>query len=273
MRLLMLLLGIWLLPLAWAATGVPRGVTAEEMALFNDALKNTAQEPEYWAYTETTLVTDSKGRKRQDAVVRFDPSKPYAEQFTPLSIEGKPPTEKQLKEYRERGEKRGKKVAESAAAVTDPTAKAKRPLVNVGGRKLPLDIEHPQVAAETADEVVFSVPLLAEASEVEVPMDKIQVLARVSKGKRQFEQVTFRILESFRLKLVAKVKAGEVRLDFAVVDPKFGPVITSMAGDYSLSFLFVPFTGTFANTRTDWQRVKPYNERLQVKLGPLQFLD
>lgn len=29
----------------------------------------------------------------------------------------------------------------------------------------------------------------------------------------------------------------------------------------------------FTNTRTEWERVKPYNDRLKVKLGPLEVLD
>jgi len=81
------------------------------------------------------------------------------------------------------------------------------------------------------------------------------------------------IRESFRLKLIAKVKAGEARLDFAVVDPKFGPVLTTLTGDFNVSLLFIPVNGTFTLTRADWKRVKSFDERLQVKLGPLQFLD
>ncbi len=62
-------------------------------------------------------------------------------------------------------------------------------------------------------------------------------------------------------------------MDFAVVDPKYGPVMTSATGSFGVSLAFIPLNGIFTNTRTDLERVKPYNERLKVKLGPLEVLD
>ena len=59
----------------------PRPATAQEVALLKDAMKNTDQDTEHWAYTETTAVQDKKGRVRNGTVVRFDPSKPYDERF------------------------------------------------------------------------------------------------------------------------------------------------------------------------------------------------
>jgi len=75
------------------------------------------------------------------------------------------------------------------------------------------------------------------------------------------------------VKLIAKVKAGEMSMDFTVVDPRYGPVPTSLTGDLSGSVLFIPMSGNFTRTRTEWQRVKSFDERLSVKLGPLQFPD
>ena len=69
------------------------------------------------------------------------------------------------------------------------------------------------------------------------------------------------------------MKEGEASMDFAVVDPRFGPVMTAVNGSVGLSLLFVPVNGVFQSTRTDWQRVKPYNERFGVKIGPLKALD
>lgn len=261
---------LFLLNLTVGLRAAARAATADELALFQAALKNSTQETERWAYTETRVTKGSKGINAGTTVVRFDPSKPYAEQFTPLTIDGQPPSEKDLKKYRERGEKRGKQVAQAAEAAATTTAPPPATL-GLGGRKIPINIEHPLVAAETAEQVVFEVPLMESVRDV--PPDKIQILARVNRASRLIETVDFRVKESFRMKLVAKIKAGSVKMDFAVVDPKFAPVITTVAGDFAASVVFIPFNGTYAQTRTDWKRVKPYSERFQVKLGPMEFLD
>ena len=91
-----------------------RPATPDEVVLFKEAVKNTTQDTEHWAYTETTVMKSTKGKVREETVVRFDPSRPWPEQYTPLKIEGKAPSGKQLKKYRERGEKRGERLARTA---------------------------------------------------------------------------------------------------------------------------------------------------------------
>lgn len=247
----------------------PRPATTDEIAFFRDALKNSSQDTEHWAYTETTTIHASKGRTHGETVVRFDPSKPYAEQFIPLKVEGKSPTERQLKEYRKRGEKRGEGVARAAESARNPGAPP--PQVRVGVNRVTLDPEHPLVVRGEGDRITFEVPVAGRSKDV--PVEKFQVLVVANRTTRLVESATLRVRESFRVKLVAKVRAGEARLDFAVVDPKFGPVITAMTGDFNLSLLFIPVNATFERTRTEWKRVKSYDERLQVKIGPLQLLD
>ena len=102
-----------------------RPATATETALFKAALKNTQQDPEHWAYTETTVKKIGLGKTPAgETVVRFDPSKPYSDQFTVLKVEGRPPRDKDIKKYRARGEKRGEGLARAAARVADPKAPA-----------------------------------------------------------------------------------------------------------------------------------------------------
>jgi hypothetical protein len=250
------------------AGDAPQPATTDEAALFQEAVQSSKQDTEHWAYTETTVVKASKGGPNGETVVRFDPSKPYAEQFTPLKVEGQPPTERQLKKYRERGERRGERVARAAAATTPGSAP---PSLHIGGTRVSLDVQHPQVVEAGETQVIFEVPLLGANNDI--PVDKFEVRVVVGRASRQVEHVVLRIRESFRVKLVAKVKAGEVHIDFAVTDPKFGPVPTSITGDIAVSLLFIPVSAEFNNTRTDWKRVKSYNERLQVKLGPLEVLD
>lgn len=249
----------------------PRPARADEITLFKTAMLNGRQDTEHWAYTETANLQATKGGMKGATVVRFDPSRPYAEQFTPVLVEGKPPTEKQLKEYRRRGERRGERVARAAQAARDPAYVPPPPQLRLGGGMVTPDLEHPLVVREEGDRVVFEVPVTSRRRDI--PADKFQVLVTVNRAAGQIENVAFHLRESFRVKLVAKVKAGEASLDFKVVDPNYGPVLASMTGDFSASLLFIPVKGTFERTRTEWKRVKSYDERLQVRIAPLQLLD
>jgi hypothetical protein len=273
-----LLLPLSLLLLGSAAAQ-PRPATPDEIALLRDAINNTQQDTERWAYTETTVKKVGIGKKPEgETIVRFDPSKPWAEQYTPLKIEGKPPTERQLKQYRERGEKRGKAIsrrAEQAAAVAaDPTTPtAPRPLTDEKRRERTMrpDLDHPLVVSADGETTVFEIPLIDKGTGI--PAEKIEVRAVVATTTRQVRQVAMRVKEAFRVKLVAKVKEGEAEIDFTVIDPKYAPVMTSATGNLGASMMFVPVNGIYSSHRTDFQRVKPYSERLQVKLGPLEMLD
>ena len=256
---------------ALCAEDAPRPATAEEIAIFKAAVRDSIPDTEHWAYTETTRRKFGKGAPKGDTIVRFDPSLPYPDQFKPLQIDGKPPTEKQLKSYRQRGEKRGERVAKAAEAARNPTYMPPPAQLRIGGTDVTPDLEHPLVVRADEARVVFEVRV--ESKNKDIPVDKFQVLVTVSRPACLIENVTFRVRESFRVKLIAKVKEGEASLDFTVVDPKFGPVLTSQTGDGSGSLLFVPVSGEFARKRTDWKRVKSYDERFQVRLAPMQFLE
>ncbi len=254
----------------------PRPATPDEVVLLKEALKNTRQDNDHWAYTETTTKKFGLTKKtRGETVVRYDPSKPWAEQYTPLKIDGEAPTEKQLKEYRERGEKHGRAIMrrqeQVAAAAADPAAPKAIAPEKKPEKSMKPDMDHPQVVSDDGETMVFEIPLVDHGTGV--PADKIEIRAFVAKAARQVRRATMRIKESFRVKLVAKVKAGEGSIDFTVVDPKYDPVMTAASGNLGASLMFVPVNGVFSSTRTEWQRVKPYYERLQVKIGPLELLD
>jgi hypothetical protein len=253
------------------AADLSRPATPEEVLLFKEAVKNTTQDTEHWAYTETTVKQSSKGKVREETVVRFDPSKPWPDQYLPLKIEGKAPTEKQLKKYRQRGEKRGERLARDAepAEATQPDKPAAPKPER--GKKVTLDLDNPRVLQEDGDRLVYDAALKAVTKDI--PVEKFEVRVVVGKAARQVQHISLRLRESFRVKLVAKLKAGEAAADFAVVDPKYGPVMVSATGSFGASLMFVPVSGIFTNTRTEWERVRPYNDRLKVRLGPLEVLD
>jgi len=251
------------------AETAPRPATPEEVVLFKEAMKNSSQDTEHWAYTETTTVRLNKGKEepREETVVRFDPSKPYAEQFTPLTIGGKPPSEKELKKYRKKGEERAKERARKAEKLG--STKNGEPQLVINDSKARMDLEHPLVVAETPDRITFEVPLVSK--DRDIPVEKFQVLAEVDREARQVKRAHLRILQSFRMKWIAKIKSGEVTVDFTVVDPKYSPVITTMSANIGASFMLIPVQARLTNTRMEWQRVEPFDNRFNVKLGPLQF--
>ena len=246
-----------------------RPALPEEVALFKDAMKGATQDTEHWAYTETTTVRTNheKDDPREETVVRFDPSKPYAEQFTPLKIGGQPPSARQLKQYRKKGEERGKQLALKASR--EGEAGDKEPRIIINDSKAKLDFEHPHVREVGVEGITFEIPLVAEGGGL--PVDKFQIFAEVDRRTRQIKRARFHIREAFRMKLIAKIKSGDASLDFTEVNPEFPTVITKMTGEFGASFLLIPVKGTFTTTRTEWQRVKAFDEGFNVKLGPLQF--
>ncbi|HTZ22336.1 MAG TPA: hypothetical protein VMC06_15745 [Opitutaceae bacterium] len=268
-----LLLGLGLLPAAvpsdLPAAGAPVGHAAPaspilddaRRALLEDALARIAADSERWAYTETSLANVTKGKNQGEKVVRYDPSRPYDEQYTLLKIDGQPPTAEQIAHYRQTQEKRRRERAE-------------RERKGLPGHALGdlVDLTHATVVTEDAAKITFEVPLRAQGNR-RFPPEKFRVLARLDKEHRALENVAVRLREPWRTAVVVKIKSGELNADFTTVDPKYAPLLTGVQADGAGSILFIPIGGSFDLRRTEIQRVKPYRERLDVKIGPLKVLD
>lgn len=253
-----------------AQEAAPPESTPAVPPLLLDALTKLSQDFDRWAYTETISNTDTKGRSKGETVVRFDPAKPYAEQYTPLKVHGAAPTEKQLKEYQRRGEKRGERLAREEAEGKAPGSTVTR--FRLGADNAAIDLSRAFVEAETDKTVTYNVPLRNDPKST-LPVEKFELLARLNKERRALENVSLRVRDSFRMKLVVKVKAGAASIDFAVVDPKYPPVMSSAAGEGTASVMFITFGGSFEVKRAEFQRVKPFSEKFGVKIGPMKALD
>ncbi|HYC71856.1 MAG TPA: hypothetical protein VEB66_11655 [Opitutaceae bacterium] len=272
---LLLLLSLVPLALAGRAEERLRPATPDEVALLKEALKNSAQQTDHWAYTETRAMKLRKGGKAaKETIVRFDPSKPYAEQFTPLKVEGREPSKKDLKEYREKGEKRGEALARAAERREDspPPADAAAPAKpKKGGKEVRADLENPLVAGEEGDRLVLEIPMVSTTKDI--PADKFEVRVVLNRSTRHVERASLRIRDAFRVKGIAKVKGGEGTVEFTLVDPAHGPVLTSATGKFGGSLMLLPVNPSFSYQRTEVKRVKPYDERFQVEVGALETLD
>ena len=250
----------------------PPALTAapEVPPLLMDALGKIAANFDRWAYTETRTMTDEHGVPQPETVIRFDPSKPYEEQYLPLKIKGKPPTEGQLKDFRKRGVKRGEKFAKQEAEGKVPGSEL--PRFGFNGGTAAIDLEHATVASENADSVTYEVPLRNDGHGT-LPVEKFQLFARVNRATHGFENVALKVRSAFRVKLVVKVKSGEASVDFAAVDATHDALPVTMSGDATATVLFMKFGGGFDFKRTEFARVKPYGDRFGVKIGPLKALD
>ncbi len=231
--------------------------------LLDEAVQKVSHDTDRWAYTQALVEKDAKGKTLNATVVRFDPSKPFPEQYTPILLDGKPPTAAELKEYRTKGEKRGRRVEKLEREGTDRVRKTVGEL---------MDIEHATVAEEDARSVTYDVPLKKEDN-TRFPPDKFRVLVRVGKDSHAFERVEAKLREPMRTKLIVKIKSGEGSLDFSQVDPKFAPTAVAARGTGSLSVLMVPVGRDYEVKREDFKRVKPYGDKFGVQIGTLKTID
>ena len=236
---------------------------AEAPALLRDALVKVAQDKGRWAKTEADQVKNGQDKVVQSTVVRFDPSKPYAEQYAPLEIEGHPPSKVDLEKYRQRGLQRGR-AFEKAEATGKPA-----PGQTLGDL---VDLEHATIAAQDDATITYNVPLRADNNE-RFPPDKFLVLVRVNKARRALEHVAVHLRAPMRFALVLKVKSGEVDVDFTTVDPRHNPAMTTVRGGGAISVLFVPVTRTGEMIRSDFKHVRPFDERFGVEIVPTKALD
>lgn len=241
------------------APGGARLAAADELMWLNEALEKTARDLRRWAYTETRVVRDEKGKVKSETIVRHDPSKPYAEQWTPIRINQRTPSERDFEHYRKRGLR-----AEKAAA--NPAADRRKSLGEL------IELWQSRVVAETPEQLVFEVPLKKEGND-RFPPEKFEVLVRIGKAERALEHIAVRLRGSFRAKLVVKVKSGEGALQFGIVDPKHPPTLLAVQGDASASVLFVSIGGELALQRTELKHVRPFDERFDVQIGPLKAID
>ena len=233
--------------------------------LLQDAVKKLAQDTDRWAYTQTAIEKDGKGKARSDVVVRFDPSKPYAEQYIPLKIDGKEPSESQIKKYRRQGEKRGQRLEE--AATTGAVAPFQRKSVG----EL-MDLDRATVVEENETIITYEVPLKKEGND-RLPPEKFLVTARVNKVLVALESVSAKLRSPLREKIVIKVSAGEGHIEFKTVDPKHPPQLSEIRANGSGSIIFVPIGRSYELRRDDYKRVKPFGDRFEVQIGALKAID
>jgi hypothetical protein len=252
-------------------------------ALLRDALNGLLEHQGRWAYTETRTGVGRDGKALAESSARFDPSVVYAEQYKPILVRGKAPTEKQLKEAADRGEREGKrrfdereKLAAMAAFPTnDPERNEKPEEIHlwVAGKKATPLIDQAKVVAEDATSVTYEVPMIPEKGAAKL-LEKFELTARVNKATRDFERATIRQREAVRVKVIAKIADANLTIDFSTPDPRYPSVPTRFTSHGSVALFFGKAkSGRVQMERTDLRHVTPYDDRFDVKLGPVRTIE
>ena len=248
------------LPLHASNSVGSRAATGDELTLLLAVLQKTADDFRRWAYTEHRIFRDDKGKVKSETQLRYDPSQPYAEQWTPIKINGREPTDRDRAKYRRRGE------SSAPGPKPRPMTPERRSLGEL------IDVRRSSIAEETDTHLVFEIPLLKSGNE-RFPPEKFQVQARIRKDTQQLENIAVRLRDSIRAKLVVKVKSGGATLDFEPVDARYPAALTTIRGDAEASVLFVSVGGTLELKRTELKHVKPFDERFEVQIGTLKAID
>lgn len=215
------------------------------------AIRKYAEDTQRWAFTQHTIVFDKNGKVKEERRSRFDPSVAPEERWTLLERDGKAPDESAQRKFRRE--------------------RAKQRLDRNSLGEL-LEVKRAAVVAETPTSITYEVPLRSEGNR-RLPPDKFTVLIRVTREKNALEAVDVTLRAPMRVKLVAKIKRGGAQLTFAAVDEKHTPPLTEIKADGAGSIFFVPVSASYELDRSDFKRVKPWDERFGVKIGPLKMLD
>ncbi len=236
----------------------------DQRRLFDDALAALDRAEGRWAYTEVTDTRDAKDRsgrtetiRAADAkkgkgvtMVRVDPSKPSAERFTLLAVNGQSPTPAQLKVWQK------SELPKRTLAVLGDLP----PLTSI------LDVQHLRVVADNGASTVFEVALRPEKG-LQFPPEMMRAVVRLDNAQRAFEAIRIStramanaaVIEAptfeFFPTIKSRVTVG-LEVSFQTIDPAHPPrmVLLKLGGAGKL--LFAKLTdGDREITRADFHRV------------------
>ncbi|WP_415908837.1 hypothetical protein [Oleiharenicola sp. Vm1] len=223
-------------------------------APLREAVAQFGRDANRWAYTVHTVSRDKKGRVTEDTVARFDPSQHYDVQWTLLQTGGKDATAVEQKKFRKQRAKMNK------------DRKTFGELLDLAQARLIPD------APGAPATLSYLVPLRQEANS-RFPVDKVEAIVRIDAGRQAFQAIELRLKQAVRALLIAKVKSASATIDFRAADPRFAPVVCRIRADLGAAIAFVPVEQHTEQTRSDFKRVTPYDDRFVVKPGPLRTID
>jgi hypothetical protein len=176
--------GIWLL----TATGS----AADRVSLLRSAIEQWADEVDRWSFVQH--VREYRGDQlRETRVEHFDPSQPDKSRWRLLEINGRAPTRREQREFDAR--------------------KNAKPRVRLDEPAKYTDFEHVTIALETADSVLFDVPLRKDVS-LFVPFEDLSAQVEVDKKSATIRQATIGLRREMRIAFgLARVSKLELAFD------------------------------------------------------------
>lgn len=177
---------------------------------------------EDYAYTRTVRVESLESDKKEESVLidRWDPTKPLEQRWTLISIDGKPPTADQLKDFRKAVPKRRLPYyGRVAGYFAKPTTNS----VDAKGRTL---FHFASLPKETV--MVSDSDISANATG--------EVAVNTSGATPFIEEVRFRSTQPTRVKLIAKIERFEAMTRYHLM-PDGKPVPIESTSEMSGSML------------------------------------
>ena len=151
----------------------------EHAELLRQVADNWLSERNRWAFTQVVREFDGKQLK-QERRERYDPSRGYEARWQLISIDGRPPTPKEVAEWSER---KNKKKRKEKPGLADN-----------------FDFASAKVLSETEETVVYELPLRSNVEWL-FPISKVEFVVTINKTGPALEQVQARIQEPFRVAL------------------------------------------------------------------------
>jgi len=269
--------GVWIFLAGLLATSAAeaKGTTlsAGRPPLLDEAFNAFLAHQGRWAYTETFYWLSFDGKKSRETIVRVDPSLPYAQQYTLIQLAGKPPPEKLLRQWAERGEKEAKRRQKLAEDEQFPTYRKEDFQMQIYNEKVTPLLEEAVVVSEDETSVTYEIPMRKAGGLSQPRYEKYRLTARVSKRLHQFEQATLHQLLPFHI-VAAKYTDGLNEIEFGSPDARFPTVQVKTTSQVTTKPLFGPAVRSQNVTvRTDLKHVTPYDERFGVRIGPMRTVE
>lgn len=251
---------------------MPGTLTSGVPPLLAKAFDSFLEGQQRWAYTETHTSLEPDGRSHRVSDVRFDPSLPYDQQFVPLKILDRSPSEKEIKAWAERGTQASKRRhAAAERLIALPQDEDFR--IRLLNQDVATDLDRATVAAEDESSVTFAIPLRRSGGPDTTEFTTFDLTARVGKLTGQFESASFQQRSTMRVG-AGKYSDGLLEVEFAIPDAQFPAVPVKLSWRSTNKPLFgKPRASRSETVRTDLRRVTPYDERFKVKLAPLKLLE
>lgn len=223
--------------------------------MLGDAVNKLIADEDHWAFTQKSQWFDKSGKPSGGITVeRYDPSKPFESQWTLIQYFGHRPSSSDVHAWKK---------------------EKQRVIKHDGERSLGdvLDLDHATQYATTDAGVRYLVPIAKGASK-RFPADKLELFMDVDKATHTLQGFSLRPKGTFRIAGIVKIEGGEVDGRLAVVQGNYAPALVWARGNGTGRILGLFRVGKGAEfSYCDYKRVRPYNERFDVKIGDVKALD